>query len=134
MVSKPWALLTAIAVLFAGLSNAHAHVHYCFDGQEPPAAVHFTDGTDHSHERRGDGHHEDHAAHDTHDEHDDLDLDLPNQALAKAAKHDMPALAPTLCWAAVIARMPGTALTRQTDVPPAPHPRYTHPPLRGPPA
>ena len=77
MVSKRWTWLAALAVLFAGLTNAHSHVHYCFDGQEPPASVHLVDGTDHDHEMPG---HSDGA------EHDDLDLDVPNQALAKAVQ------------------------------------------------
>ena len=83
MVSKRWTWLAALAVLFAGLTNAHSHVHYCFDGQEPPASVHLVDGTDHDHELPG---HSDGA------EHDDLDLDVPNQALAKAVKYDLPAI------------------------------------------
>ena len=75
-------------MLFAGLTNAHGHVHYCFDGQEPPAAVHLVDSTDHDHEVPG---------HSDGDEHDDLDVDVPNQALAKAcqarpARHHAPCL------------------------------------------
>ena len=89
MVSKRWTWLAGLAVLFAGLTNAHGHVHYCFDGQEPPAAVHLVDSTDHDHELPG---------HDDGTEHDDLDLDLPNQALAKAVKHDLPAIV-AVAWA-----------------------------------
>ena len=43
MTSKRWAWIAAAAVLFAGLTNAHAHVHFCFDGQEPPTAIHLAD-------------------------------------------------------------------------------------------
>jgi len=123
MVSKRWTWLTALAVLFAGLTNAHSHVHYCFDGQEPPASVHLVDGTDHDHELPG---HSDGA------DHDDLDLDVPNQALAKAVKYDLPAIH-VLVWTMPSESLPSSALAESVDVPPAPDPRYTHPQLRAPP-
>ena len=100
-------------VLFAGLTNAHSHVHYCFDGQEPPASVHLVDGTDHDHEMPG---HSDGA------EHDDLDLDVPNQALAKACKHDLPAIAMHV-WAMSIESRPSARWpTAPTFLPPPTHP------------
>jgi hypothetical protein len=124
MVSKRWTWLTGIAWLFAGLTNAHGHVHYCFDGKEPPAAVHLVDSTDHDHEIPG---------HDSTGDHDDLDLDIPNQALAKACKYDAPAMAPLLTWAVDV-----EVAATETDVviPVEPHPPDPHhyrPPLRGPP-
>ena len=123
MVSKRWTWLAAFALLFAGLTNAHSHVHYCFDGQEPPASVHLVDGTDHEHELPGqsDG-----------EEHDDLDLDVPNQALAKAVKYDLPAITPQVFTVAFEPSPPG-ALGDAVDSPPAPDPRYAHPQLRAPP-
>jgi hypothetical protein len=124
MVSKRWTWLTAVAVLFAGLTNAHSHVHYCFDGQEPPASVHLVDGMDHEHELPG--HHDDAS------EHDDLDLDVPNQALAKVVKYDLPAITLHVLAIAFEPSPPG-ALADTVDTPPAPHPRYTHPPTRAPP-
>ena len=123
MVSKRWTWLAALAVLFAGLTNAHSHVHYCFDGQEPPASVHLVDGTDHDHELPG---------HSGGAEHDDLDLDVPNQALAKAVKYDLPAIH-VLVWTMPSESLPSSALAESVDVPPAPDPRYTHPQLRAPP-
>jgi len=123
MVSKRWTWLAGLAVLFAGLTNAHGHVHYCFDGQEPPAAVHLVDSTDHEHELPG---------HDGGDEHDDLDLDLPNQALAKAVKHDLPAIV-AVAWAISVDSLPGGALAESVDTPAAPNPRYALPQLRAPP-
>ena len=125
MVSKHWTWLTAAALSFAGLTNAHSHVHYCFDGQEPPAAVHLVDSTDHAHEIPG--HHSDDA------EHDDLDLDVPNQALAKVCKHDLPAIVAALAWTTTFESPAGGALADTVDIPPAPDPRYTHPQLRAPP-
>ena len=123
MVSKRWTWLAGLAVLFAGLTNAHGHVHYCFDGQEPPAAVHLADSTDHDHELPG---------HDGGTEHDDLDLDLPNQALAKAVKHDLPAIV-AVAWGTSVDSLPGGALAESIDTPAAPNPRYALPQLRAPP-
>lgn len=124
MVSKRWTWLAALGLLFAGLTNAHSHIHYCFDGQEPPAAVHLTDSTEHHHEVPG---HDDDGS-----EHDDLDLDVPNQALAKTVKHDLPAIDGLVFTMPV--EVPGRgALAVSVDAPPAPHPRYALPQLRAPP-
>jgi hypothetical protein len=123
MVSKRWTWLAGLAVLFAGLTNAHSHVHYCFDGQEPPAAVHLVDNTSHAHEvpGHGDG-----------TEHDDLDLDVPDQALAKAVKHDL-AVIDMLAWTMPIESLRGSALSSSVDVAAAPNPRYGLPQPRAPP-
>jgi hypothetical protein len=128
--SKRWSWLAALAVLFAGITNAHSHVHYCFDGQEPPAAVHLVDVMDHHHDAPGhahDGHSDDGAGH------DDLDVDLPNQAsLAKAAKYDVPAI-DVVAWTMPFESLPPGALVASVDTPPAPSPRYALPRLRAPP-
>ena len=124
MVSKRWTWLAGFALLFAGLTNAHSHVHYCFDGQEPPAAVHLADSADHDHELPG--HDEDGA------EHDDLDLDVPNQALAKAVKYDLPAI-PVLAWTMTLDALPSGTLAETVDSSPRPNPRYALPQLRAPP-
>ena len=65
-------------------------------------------------------------------EHDDLDLDVPNQALSKAVKYDLPAIAAHV-WTMSIESLPGGALADSVDVPPAPNPRYARPQLRAPP-
>lgn len=109
-------------MLFAGLTNAHSHVHYCFDGQEPPAAVHLTDSAAHEHELPGN---------DDGAEHEDFDVDVPNPALAKH-KYDLPAIV-AFAWTAPIEARPGGALAVGIDVPTAPDPRYVLPPRRGPP-
>ena len=133
MSSTRWTWVTGFAVLFAGLSNAHAHVHYCFDGQEPPATVHLSDGPGHEHERPGHASHDDAAQHDDAADHEDLDLDLPNQALAKVVKHDQLALAPLLGWSNVIESRPTATVAQSVAAPPAEAPLYVRPPLRGPP-
>jgi hypothetical protein len=132
MVSKRWSWLAALGVLFAGLTNAHSHIHYCFDGQEPPATVHLVDSTEHAHEVPGHHDHHDDADPGGGGEHDDLDLDVPNQVLAKSVKHDLPAIT-AQAWTAVVEFAPGTALTDGDDIAPAPNPRYAHPQLRAPP-
>lgn len=123
MVSKRWTWLAAFALLFAGLTNAHSHVHYCFDGQEAPAAVHLADGTDHDHELPG---HSDDA------EHEDLDLDVPNEALAKACKHDLPAFAVQV-WTLSFEPRLADSLAERPDLRTASHLRYALPQLRAPP-
>ena len=137
MVSKRWTWLAALAVLFAGVTNAHSHVHYCFDGQEPPAAVHLVDVTNHHHDAPGHSHdapgHVHDAEHSDDAHHEDLDLDLPNQAsLAKAVKYDLPAI-DVLAWTMPFESLPRGAIAEGVDAPPTPNPRYAIPQLRAPP-
>jgi hypothetical protein len=128
MATKRWAWLTACALLFGGLTNVHAHVHYCFDGREPPAAVHLTDGLDHHHDDGiGGGDHKDDG------DHDDLDLDVPNQALAKSVKYDLHALEPLVGWAPAIDLQRTYASIPQVEIAPWPPPAYLKPQLRAPP-
>lgn len=124
MASKRWTWLTGVAWLFAALSNAHGHVHYCFDGQEPPAAVHLADSTDHDHELPG---------HDSGGGHDDLDVDIPNQALAKAFKYDLPAISASPVWSVDLESTTTDTPVAAPLTPPAPDPHHYRPPLRGPP-
>jgi hypothetical protein len=124
MVSKRWSWLAGSALLFAGITNAHSHVHYCFDGQEPPAAVHISDSADHH--RDFAGHHDDGT------KHDDLDVDVQNQALAKAVKYDLPAISVLACPTTLDA-LPADVLETRVDSPPHPNPRYALPQLRAPP-
>jgi hypothetical protein len=130
MPSKRWTWLTAAALLFAGVTNAHSHVHYCFDGRAPATAVYHVDGLDHTHAIPAP------HAHD-HDEngadHDDLDLDVPNDALAKTVKHDLPAVVPALLWTAHLAPASSTVCAPVGDPVPAPDPPHSRPPSRGPP-
>jgi hypothetical protein len=135
MASKRWTWVTAAALLFAGLTNAHSHVHYCFDGQAPLASVRHVDARDHRHEvPLSAAHHDSAADHDDHDaDHDDLDLDVPNAALAKSLKHDLPAIVATPLWTTSLDAESGAAIAAQPDIQPAPDPRYSRPLLRAPP-
>lgn len=122
MTSKRWAWITAIAVLVAGITNAHAHVHLCFDGQEAPAAVHLTDDA---------GHVQEHAAD---SQHEDVDVDLQDQAaVAKSVKHDLAVIEALVAWTLVVEPQPPSTLPATADTPPRPAPLYSHPPLRAPP-
>ena len=122
--SKRSSWLAGFALLFAGITNAHSHVHYCFDGQEPPAAVHLLESADHHHETLG--------HHDDGEKHDDLDVDVQNQALAKVVKYDLPAI-PVVAWAITLDAAPDDTLEARLDTPPHPNPRYALPRLRAPP-
>jgi hypothetical protein len=133
MISRRWAWIASFAVLFAGVTNAHAHVHLCFDGQEPPASVHLSDKSGHHDgvrpldEVAGFGHYTDDA------DHDDVDLDLENPALAKTFKHDVTAISPTWLKGTPILRSVSQLPTGARDGPSASTRAYLHPPLRAPP-
>lgn len=131
-------MLASWAILFSGLTNAHAHVHLCFDGQEAPASVHLVDGKDHSHHSQH-SHHSRHS-HDSQgdsehaEDHDDLDVDVPNPALAKTVKYDDLAAIVTLTgWAASFGAPKCVAPTSGTGIIATPHPPFSRPPLRAPP-
>ncbi len=121
MASKPWAWLAALAVLVAGITNAHAHVHLCFDGHEPPTAVYLSDGADHVHDL------EDTACS------GDVDVDLQNQVLAKTVKHDLLAIEPLIVWMLAFEPHAASPLPVSAQARPVPAPPYTRPPLRAPP-
>jgi hypothetical protein len=123
MLGQRWPAVLAIsAVLFAGLTNAHAHVHLCLDGQEPPASVHVVDSSNHLHEHF-DGTHG----------HDDFDLDVPNEALAKTLKYDSPAIVSTTFWTPVVAIAISPPPVAKSAPSPKPPPYFSRPPPRGPP-
>ena len=122
MISRRWAWVAAVAVLLAGINNAHAHVHLCFDGQEQPAAVHlFDDGDVHLQDGGLTPHHE------------DIDVNLQTQALAKTVKYDLTAIEAVVVWTLLFERQSPSVLPARADTPPRPAPHYSHPPLRAPP-
>jgi hypothetical protein len=125
MSSKRWpGILCALTVFLASIGSVHAHVHLCFDGQEPPASIYGADHDEHGH-----GHHE--LERDS--EHDDLDVDLQGQAVLKSFAHDLFAVAalPVQHLAPVAGTARISAKTHRA-IPRAP-PLYARPLLRGPP-
>lgn len=124
MSKRRWhSLLSTWALLFAGLTNAHAHLHLCFDGEESPAAGHLAEHGGHlvEHTLGDDG------------EHDDVDVDVAHQALAKSLKHDLYAVLP---YASVGVRYAAAATTVAEPAigpPPKQARPYLRPPLRAPP-
>ena len=120
MVSRRWTWLTVLAVLFAGLTNAHSRVHYCFDGHEPAASVRLVDGAN------------DAPCHDG-DECDYVDVDVPSEVAATSCGHDLVAIVPLLAWSVRFEAPIGAALVAADTAPPAPDPHYSRPPSRAPP-
>ncbi len=112
-----------LAVLAAGITNAHGHVHLCFDGEKPPAAVYLA------------------ASSDDHDLHEpgsttcsgDVDVDLQTQSLAKTVKHDLSAIEAPVVWTLAVQGPTASVLPTFAPAPPSRVPLYSHPPLRAPP-
>jgi hypothetical protein len=137
MRSRAWLFVAAFALLFAGITNAHAHLHVCFDGQEPPASVHF--GEESAHEHSGahgliDSGLAHHASGDG-APHDDTDVDLGNQALAKTVKHDDVAAAvlAVLFWDHEIGPAAANLAPAEANAPLRPVRSYSLPLSRAPP-
>jgi hypothetical protein len=123
MLAQRWpSALATCAFLFACLTNAHAHVHLCLDGQELPASVHVVDASNHMQEHLGNN-----------QGHDDLDLDVPNEALAKTLKYDLPAIVATATWTLTLAESTSSEPVLGRTPPPRPPPYFTLPPPRAPP-
>jgi hypothetical protein len=113
--------LAALAVLFASITNAHAHVHLCFDGQEAPASVH----TGHD---GGQAHHGDEQGN-----HDDVDVDLRGDGVAKSFKPDLPAITPSIVFVLPAVVDVAEPLTLEPGTRRGPDPPHTRPLLRAPP-
>ena len=135
--SRRWILaLFTVAFLVARVTGAHLHL--CLDGSEPLAQLHVSDVGEVDHHRSAEHALPDHhgaVSADLHSEsHDDVDVDALGNALAKAAKLDLPVIA-LLAWCLALlyvafVRQPVPAIVRQPDRPP---PRFIRPPLRAPP-
>lgn len=68
---------SVLAALLVLARTADAHVHYCFDGKEPPVSVHFADNESHPCETRvGSGHS------------GDQDVQIASDAVVKKAAAD----------------------------------------------
>lgn len=131
-------LFTCVALLLARATGAHLHL--CFDGQEPPRSLHIG-GPAHAVEHHlpnehAQGHDHAHAhehAHET--QHSDLDLPLFDKLLSKTGKSsvDLPLLLFVLLLFAVLARAAEPLLRRDPRRLELRPPRTLRPPLRGPP-
>lgn len=131
--SRPRAWLLALAcltLLFTQMGGAHLHL--CFDGQEPPASLHLSDANHHD-DHHGGHHDRHHAAGET--PHSDLDVPLANDVLSKPVK---PILDLSLILLAVL-WLGALSFTRDRIPPPDPTRLRAFstflllPPLRGPP-
>lgn len=125
--------LACLTLLFMQMGGAHLHL--CFDGQEPPTSLHLSSG-DHHADHHG-GHHSDHHAdpHDGHEPHNDLDLPLSSDALTKPGKlHvDVPLLLLAALWLGLLLFARRHERTRDPAQSHASSPQLQLPPLRGPP-
>jgi len=119
--SRRWLLVLAL-VAFVSARVAGAHLHLCLDGSEPPSAVHAMDG--------GFEHHPEEPG-----SHEDLDVDPLQNALAKAAKLDLPVLGPAPSSLLTVVPQSRWQPVRTLEVAaPAGPVRFLIPPSRGPPA
>jgi hypothetical protein len=103
-----WIWLVIAAVLIGRVEGAHLHL--CFDGSEPPAAVHMADGVDHD------------DAHHVETKHVDQDVDLFDATLFKKVLDGVDA--PVVFAATLLFLLP---IVTQSFVRPAP---LAHPPPR----
>ncbi|WP_428310016.1 hypothetical protein [Hydrocarboniphaga sp.] len=119
---RPWLItLMCLALVIARVSGAHLHM--CFDGNEPPVTFHLTDQGPH------------HDGADAKAHHQDAEASATGEAVAKSGKSffKLPLflLAALLLWAALpLVRRFGFALSASARPIALP---YLRPPLRGPP-
>jgi hypothetical protein len=114
-----------LCTIFLVIQSTDAHVHLCFDGQEPAVSIHIENRTELTQHLTKVGL-----------DHHDLDIDLGVNSISKLPKVDLPVLA--LLFSALfiafnlqgkppIARSRSTRFRYQS-------PSHFRPPLRGPPA
>jgi hypothetical protein len=116
-----WTVVLAVLTVRA----SDTHLHFCYDGQEPPTTVHFADASVHDDEHHGG---EDHA---------DKDFDPFVGLLLKQGGSDADLALPTYVVAAILLLPPATVIVPVASDSLPPHaspPFYLRPPLRGPPA
>jgi hypothetical protein len=120
---SPMLWMLAFALLIV-VRTSDAHVHLCFDGQEPPSSLHFEDTPGH------------HQAEDSQAAHQDQDVDAVNPALVKKAAQAAD-IGPLPVVAVVLMLLPPDrgverAITQRDPAPKLPY--LFLPLLRGPPA
>ena len=114
-----------LCTIFLVIQSTNAHVHLCFDGQEPAVSIHIESSTELTQHltRVGLDHH-------------DLDIDLGVNSITKLPKVDLPILAllfSALFIAFNLLGKPPLAQSRSTRFR-YQSPSHFRPPLRGPPA
>jgi hypothetical protein len=130
-------LLAVVCVAMVAMRLTGAHLHYCFDGREPPVTLHadgHTQADSHAH------HLDVLATADGSDQagvmHDDLDVSVSDGALVKKAASLFDpffwiAASVLLCLLAPLVRV--RISTVEHSLPIGPHRAHLRPPLRGPP-
>jgi hypothetical protein len=114
-----------LCTIFLVIQSTDAHVHLCFDGQEPAVSIHIESSTELTQHLTKVGL-----------DHHDLDIDLGVNSITKLPKVDLPILA--LLFAALFIAFnllgkPPLAQSRSTRFR-YQSPSHFRPPLRGPPA
>jgi hypothetical protein len=102
-----------------------AHLHYCFDGTEPPVSLHI--------DTQAGGHHKDGSVGSA--QHEDVDISVGGDALIKKAPNllDLLGLLIVLTFALLLPRLRSIACAFDSLVPVSAPRAYLRPPLRGPP-
>jgi len=122
LLLRLWIAIVSVAVVAMPVSGAHLHL--CFDGNEPAAAVHAVE----------DGHH--HAGEGATPSHHDVDVSLTSSALAKKLDRSLD-LPPLLTAALLVLWTPGEpvgVVSPEFTATPLPEsPLAITPPARGPP-
>jgi hypothetical protein len=122
-------LLWTVVLTVLTVRASDTHLHFCYDGQEPPTTIHFADASVHN-----DDHHDDeHGG----EPHADKDFDPLVGMLLKQGGSDADLALPTYVVAAVLLLPPATRIVPVVSDSLPEHtnpPFYLRPPLRGPPA
>lgn len=117
---RTWLCLALLAMLVIRLGEIHLHL--CFDGQEPAAAVHVNDSPSHD-----DGDHADAS-------HSDQDVELSTAGIVKKASADSLDVLFVCLAILLLLPAPGRVAPRPAYRFFAPaRPAHFQPPLRGPP-
>jgi hypothetical protein len=125
-------LFAGIFILVVMMRTGGAHLHYCFDGSEPPVSVHWQNDVDHHHV----GHAADKPAVASQVEHSDVDVLLSDDAPIKKSTPDLDLIALVLALPilfALLSIIRSYASDFRSQVPSGAQRVFDRPPLRGPP-
>ena len=112
-----------LALVFLNASAFGAHLHLCFDEQEPRSSLRLNDGQQGMHDADSD------------EKHNDVDVQLTEQAVAKFFKSDPSWGAPLSAWTIpTVCRVASLTGPVHLDSEWTSKPSSLLPPLRGPPA